>query len=217
LSKSRKKSTTVIPAKAGIQERADELLAGIRRKQEAIEVITMFANDEIEQIKQRYEGECGPFKANLLIQEKALIALMKKERAIFFDGTDVLQLTNGALIHEVGDKVSIPRDALSKCKELKFNDVIKVAESLDREAIEKWKDEKLLLIGAERKPTETFSYDLKKTADCHSREGGNPDESLFDVDTCRVCGCTDNTPCEGGCHWVEDDLCSACVGNPGKE
>jgi len=32
---------------------------------------------------------------------------------------------------------------------------------------------------------------------------------------CRVCGCTDEHACEtddGPCHWVEDDLCSACVG-----
>lgn len=30
---------------------------------------------------------------------------------------------------------------------------------------------------------------------------------------CRVCGCTDATPCmgsEGPCSWVEEDLCSGC-------
>lgn len=28
--------------------------------------------------------------------------------------------------------------------------------------------------------------------------------------TCRVCGCTDDVSCEGGCSWVGPDLCSAC-------
>ncbi len=31
---------------------------------------------------------------------------------------------------------------------------------------------------------------------------------------CRDCGCTEETPCVTGgvpCHWVERDLCSACV------
>lgn len=28
---------------------------------------------------------------------------------------------------------------------------------------------------------------------------------------CRVCGCTWNNACPGGCSWVEDDLCSACT------
>lgn len=37
-----------------------------------------------------------------------------------------------------------------------------------------------------------------------------------DVLTCRVCGCTDDRVCDGGCWWVEDedvfsDLCSACA------
>lgn len=28
---------------------------------------------------------------------------------------------------------------------------------------------------------------------------------------CHVCGCTFNNPCEGGCYWVEEDLCSKCA------
>ena len=28
---------------------------------------------------------------------------------------------------------------------------------------------------------------------------------------CRVCGCTDDNACPGGCFRVEDDLCSACL------
>jgi hypothetical protein len=27
---------------------------------------------------------------------------------------------------------------------------------------------------------------------------------------CRICGCTDEHSCPGGCYWVEDDLCSRC-------
>ena len=33
-----------------------------------------------------------------------------------------------------------------------------------------------------------------------------------DVRRCRVCGCTDDHACPGGCYWVEEDLCSECVG-----
>ena len=36
------------------------------------------------------------------------------------------------------------------------------------------------------------------------------------VRTCRVCGCTDERACPGGCYWVAEDLCSVCaVGKPG--
>lgn len=27
---------------------------------------------------------------------------------------------------------------------------------------------------------------------------------------CRVCGCTEEDPCDEGCWWIEPDLCSAC-------
>ncbi len=28
---------------------------------------------------------------------------------------------------------------------------------------------------------------------------------------CRVCGCTQNNACPGGCYWIERDLCSNCA------
>ncbi|QZI85818.1 hypothetical protein HXXDennis_15 [Xanthomonas phage HXX_Dennis] len=31
---------------------------------------------------------------------------------------------------------------------------------------------------------------------------------------CRGCGCTDTQACPGGCHWVDVELCSACVQDP---
>lgn len=34
---------------------------------------------------------------------------------------------------------------------------------------------------------------------------------------CRVCGCTWNNACPGGCYWVEWDLCSECVGKETQE
>jgi len=34
---------------------------------------------------------------------------------------------------------------------------------------------------------------------------------------CRVCGCTQERACPGGCYWVEDDLCSACVASEPPE
>jgi hypothetical protein len=30
---------------------------------------------------------------------------------------------------------------------------------------------------------------------------------------CRACGCSDDNACEGGCGWVEPDLCSRCAPN----
>jgi ParB/RepB/Spo0J family partition protein len=47
--------------------------------------------------------------------------------------------------------------------------------------------------------------------------GKDPDDDQEpDLPTCRVCGCTDEQACEGGCEWAQDpaglgDLCSRCL------
>ena len=38
-----------------------------------------------------------------------------------------------------------------------------------------------------------------------------PDLAALDIRACRHCGCTDFSACAGGCSWVAEDLCSACV------
>jgi len=31
---------------------------------------------------------------------------------------------------------------------------------------------------------------------------------------CQVCGCNFEKACEGGCHWITEELCSCCAGTP---
>lgn len=51
---------------------------------------------------------------------------------------------------------------------------------------------------------------LKKIIPFRGRQGlfDIPDEAL---QVCRVCGCSEFNACEGGCAWIEKDLCSSCV------
>lgn len=48
-------------------------------------------------------------------------------------------------------------------------------------------------------------------------EGPDPDfldddeEALVDGPRCVGCGCSKYDPCEGGCVWASEDLCSRCV------
>ena len=118
------------------------------------------AQAKIQEIADRYSGMIAGLKGLADEAERNLLKHMKAQRAVLFDGRDIVRTRYGTLIHGKEDKVSIPRDALAKCEELGLDEVIKIAKSIDREAVEKWPDEKLLLIGAERKPKETFSYDL---------------------------------------------------------
>ncbi len=41
-------------------------------------------------------------------------------------------------------------------------------------------------------------------------------ERVGSESVCRICGCTQNNACPGGCSWVEEDLCSCCATEEGK-
>jgi hypothetical protein len=147
---------------AVIKDDAESLLAQIREEQSAIDQALAEGKSEMEKVVARYDEKVKPLLESRDQAIGVLIKLMKSNRKILFADTDVISLNSGRLLHSKEDKVTIPRDALDKCKAQGFTEVVKVAESLDREAVEKWTDEKLFLIGATRKPKETFKYEVKK-------------------------------------------------------
>ncbi len=152
---------SVIPAKAGIQEEANEKLLLVKHINERITDLEAKANAEMEAVLLPYKEFLDALRNDKSALEKELTTLMKRNKGVLFDGTDVVNLPHGSLIRNEGDHVSIPKTALAACKENKFIDVIKIVESLDRNKIEKWPDAKLVLIGAERKPKEEFEYTVK--------------------------------------------------------
>lgn len=145
-----------------LKRASDSTLADIAYCCKRIDVLKAEAEASVQAIQANYTAMLTPLQSQLAKNIAWLKDTMKSNKRVLFDGTDVVRLDNGALIHSVADKVSIPRDALVKCEKQGFNEVIKIAKSLDREAVEKWSDERLFLIGAERKSKEEFSYDLKE-------------------------------------------------------
>lgn len=109
----------------------------------------------------RYAEQVRGLKEKYSELEKELIRYAKSKKAELFDSKDVFETNCGRLIRELAEKVSIPRDALSKCEELGFIEAIRISKSLDRAAVEKWPDEKLFLIGAKRDLVEKIDYELK--------------------------------------------------------
>lgn len=54
-------------------------------------------------------------------------------------------------------------------------------------------------------------YEMQATELNYCHYCGRRIEVIDKRQKCRVCGCTQYDPCEAGCWWVEDDLCSQCV------
>jgi len=144
-----------------LRQDADDLLEDIGSLSASITIIANDYESAIARIKEEHQAKLAPFLADLGKAEKEISSLMKSSKQVFFANGDICRLPHGALIRELADKVKIPNGALAKCKELGFIDVIKIAKSLNREAVEKWTDGKLFLIGAERKAKEEFKYEVK--------------------------------------------------------
>ena len=94
--------------------------------------------------------------------EKELQAIMKARKGAIFDGRERVELDHGMLVHGREDRVRIPKNALALAEEQGLEEAVKVAKSIDREAVERWPDERLILIGAERKPKDVYSYEITK-------------------------------------------------------
>jgi hypothetical protein len=146
-----------------IKKQAADMLNTIARTLGTIEQATINYNAIVEPVTATYNQFMTDMQKNLADEEKKIISLMKKNKGVLFAEADVVNLIPGSLIRNEDEKVTIPKTALQACKDNGFKEVIKIVESLDRPAIEKWPDAKLVLIGAERKQVEEFSFDLRKT------------------------------------------------------
>ena len=150
------------PSVAGIQDEADRLLAEIASHKAVIDGISAKAVEELNRVHAYYAAQEAAHKEVISLCDQALRQLMKRHKGILFDGADCVNLTYGSLIRSVAHQVKIPRGALAKCEARGFSEAVKIAKSLDRAVVEGWPDERLFLIGAERKLVEEFKYDLKE-------------------------------------------------------
>lgn len=60
-------------------------------------------------------------------------------------------------------------------------------------------------VGADTAPS--FAEQMRQDAEADELADGG----TLEPRRCRICGCTDDEACEGGCSWVEEDLCSTCA------
>jgi len=156
----KKKSSDI----AAIKAEAEMLLKVIAVCMESTQQIEAEHQAAVERIAAGFAARLAPVSRTLEDARKDLLALLRTEKRSLFGDGDVVKLKNGSLLRQLFGRVQIPRDAIVKCEELDFTEVIRIAKSLDRAAVEKWPDERLLLIGATRKMKEEFSYNLTKEA-----------------------------------------------------
>jgi hypothetical protein len=78
-----------------VRAEAQDLLDSIRTSQGVIDLLTGDFNTEVDRLKAAYEDSVRAQQALLDQNDKALLGLMKANKAVLFDGTDIVQLIGG--------------------------------------------------------------------------------------------------------------------------
>lgn len=145
--------------------RADRLLAEIAHLKRVRANVEREAQAEIEQVKARWHPHINYAGIKLQEAEAKLKALAKAHRAELFDGRDRVDLEHGALLFGVSQRVkrakAVTVEALKALGQI-GRAAVRVVESVDWDALEKWPDERLIEIGTERVRREAFAYELKE-------------------------------------------------------
>ena len=144
-----------------IEKNINEYFSWLKSIATELSVIDTEFEKELTALEVKYAPTIKGLKEKYTKIEKEMLGYAKKNKSFLFDGKDVFDVQYGRLIRELSEKVSIPRDALSKCEELGFIEAIRIAKSLDRAIVEKWPDEKLFLIGAKRDRVKKIGYEIK--------------------------------------------------------
>jgi len=149
------------PGEHEIFGQAEEHLFEIRMARAEVVIIEENAEKQIRAVKGQFANALGIIQARLKAHEDGLMLLMKDNKTALFAERDKVSLTNGALLYQKGDKVTIPKTALAKIEAAGWGDeAIKTVKSVIREVVEKWSAERLAVIGARRRPTESYNYEV---------------------------------------------------------
>ena len=163
----RRKPQNLYPVKdLGQADQTIREIAGIKRR---IEGINATLNDTIDRAKAEAETLIAPLATRLAGLENGLLAFAEYNKEDLFADRRSRELTYGELGYRRSTEIAaVPRGSmaqvLGKLHELGFEEGIRVNESVNKDVLRTWPDERLELVGARRVEKDTFWYEIKEEA-----------------------------------------------------
>ena len=141
---------------------ADALLLELGRTSADLAAANRYLEQEVAALRERWQAKITPLEEtkNRLEHEVRVLAKINRDR--FFSGdSDRLELPHGALLYEVQRRVKRARGVLERLEAEGFMEAVKVAKSVDWDALETWPEEWLIFVGTERIKKEVYAYEVK--------------------------------------------------------
>lgn len=144
---------------------ANAALAEIASLKRSTADIETNMNDEIDKIKIGSEAKAAPLQTRLMALENGLLAYAEFNKDELFKNKRSKELDFGSLGYRKSREVKPkPKHTwkmiLGTLKEMKFKAAIRTKESINKDELHQWPDERLELIGARRVKKDTFWYEI---------------------------------------------------------
>ncbi|MBI4776692.1 MAG: host-nuclease inhibitor Gam family protein [Deltaproteobacteria bacterium] len=146
---------------------ANQVLKEMCRLQTGLEEIDREVRDRIDALKSDALTKATPLRQRLQELEAGLNLFAACERERLFRERRTVQLVFGAFGWRRSIRIN-PQPkwtwakVLDRVRSLGLVEAVRVREDLDREALHRWSDEKLMEVGAGRMELETFWYELSR-------------------------------------------------------
>lgn len=148
-------------------QQADQVLAELAEINRAISGHQDAMNDGIDQMKKACEARCEPFVKHKRALETSLQAYAEYHREELFASKKTVDLLFGQFGYRKSTSLKPgPKNTwakvLEKLKRLAKRDAIRVRESVDKDELSTWSDDRLEAVGVARESKDQFWYETKE-------------------------------------------------------
>ncbi len=148
-------------------EDVDRVLAELGTLKRSLTRIQDGMNERIDKLKAEAEAECSPLLDRRSALENGLLAFAEFHKAEICDDRRSQELLYGEIGFRRSSEIKPkPRQTwktiLGRVKELNLLDALRVREDVDREALRRWPEHQLDLVGAQRVEKDSFWYELRE-------------------------------------------------------
>ena len=149
-------------------EEANEALKEYGELKRITQDIESRLNDDIASLKAQAAEEAAQHTTRMSALENGLDAFSEAHKTDIFKDRRSVTLDYGTLGYRKSTELATVKGAtwktvLGKLKELAFKEAIRTKEEPDKDIISQWPEERLALVGCERKEKDTFWFELDET------------------------------------------------------
>lgn len=146
-------------------DEANEALREIGELKRIQKDIEIRMNDDIAKIKAGAEHDAASYMSRCTALENGLMAFADTNKIELFKDKRSVDLNYGSIGYRKSSELGTLRGStwktvLGKLKELAFKEAIRVKEEPDREVMSQWPDERLELVGCQRREKDTFWLEI---------------------------------------------------------